>query len=129
MKIQAKVPVDELEFGRTFSDHMLVIDWDAETGTYCTYVLYVSYLQSFFISIFLSLYLFFIYSYFSFYMIFPIFILHLISLRPNHLFWFFHLYFDIFSLFSGWNNPQILPYGDFTVSPACSALHYGVQVS
>jgi len=27
-----------------------------------------------------------------------------------------------------WQNPQILPYGDFTVSPANSALHYGQAI-
>lgn len=30
--LQAKSPVDELVFGHTFTDHMLVIDWSLEGG-------------------------------------------------------------------------------------------------
>jgi hypothetical protein len=30
--IQDKLPYDELKFGKSFSDHMLEIDWDAEKG-------------------------------------------------------------------------------------------------
>jgi branched-chain amino acid aminotransferase len=28
--LKKKQPVDKLEFGRTFTDHMLTIDWDKE---------------------------------------------------------------------------------------------------
>ena len=30
---------------------------------------------------------------------------------------------------NGWNTPLITPYDDFKLSPACVALHYGIQVS
>jgi branched-subunit amino acid aminotransferase/4-amino-4-deoxychorismate lyase len=30
-------------------------------------------------------------------------------------------------IFSGWHNPEILPYGNLSLSPACSALHYGIE--
>ena len=29
----------------------------------------------------------------------------------------------------GWAVPKIVPYGDLSLSPACSALHYGTEVS
>jgi hypothetical protein len=51
---------EQLLFGKTFSDHMLVIDWDEVEG---------------------------------------------------------------------WKAPTIIPYGDFSISPASSCLHYGIQVS
>ena len=57
---RTKVPHEELLFGKTFTDHMLVINW-TETG--------------------------------------------------------------------GWESPQIYPFGDLTISPASSCLHYGVEVS
>lgn len=30
--LKPKTPNDQLVFGHTFSDHMLVIDWNKETG-------------------------------------------------------------------------------------------------
>ena len=57
--IQAKTPFEQLVFGRTFTDHMLEIDWDVTTG---------------------------------------------------------------------WHNPRIIPYGNFSLSPAATALHYGIEV-
>eukprot|EP00596_Hydrurales_sp_CCMP1899_P010457 CAMPEP_0119049858 /NCGR_PEP_ID=MMETSP1177-20130426/66797_1 /TAXON_ID=2985 /ORGANISM="Ochromonas sp, Strain CCMP1899" /LENGTH=323 /DNA_ID=CAMNT_0007027585 /DNA_START=224 /DNA_END=1191 /DNA_ORIENTATION=+ len=56
--LKEKLPDEKLEFGKTFTDHMLTIDWDKE---------------------------------------------------------------------SGWHNPEILPYGNLSLSPACSALHYGIE--
>ena len=53
-----KVPNADLQFGRTFTDHMLVIDWSAKKG---------------------------------------------------------------------WHNPEITPYGNLSLSPACVALHYGIE--
>lgn len=53
-----KLPLDKLLFGRSFSDHMLTIDWHTETG---------------------------------------------------------------------WDEPQILPYGNLSLSPAIVALHYGLE--
>jgi branched-chain amino acid aminotransferase len=53
-----KVPIEQLAFGRTFTDHMLSIDWTAR---------------------------------------------------------------------GGWQAPQITPFGDLALSPACVALHYGLQ--
>ena len=29
----------------------------------------------------------------------------------------------------GWERPKIIPYGNFSVSPAMSALHYSTEVS
>lgn len=53
-----KVPIEQLAFGRTFTDHMLSVDWTAG---------------------------------------------------------------------GGWQAPQITPFGDLSLSPACVALHYGLQ--
>lgn len=55
-----KTPIENLVFGRTFTDHMLTIDWDTVNG---------------------------------------------------------------------WHNPVIAPYGDLKISPASTALHYGIEVS
>jgi hypothetical protein len=55
-----KLPLQDLVFGKTFSDHMLVVDWDAKNG---------------------------------------------------------------------WHKPVIMPYGDLSISPASTGLHYGLQVS
>lgn len=55
---KAKVPLQDLVFGRSFTDHMLSIDWSEDKG---------------------------------------------------------------------WGNPKITPYGDLALSPACSALHYGIE--
>ena len=55
---KAKLPNEELQFGATFSDHMLEVDWTSE---------------------------------------------------------------------GGWEAPRIVPYGDITLSPAVSSLHYGLQ--
>ena len=52
------MPNADLQFGRTFTDHMLVIDWSAKKG---------------------------------------------------------------------WHNPEITPYGNLSLSPACVALHYGIE--
>jgi branched-chain amino acid aminotransferase len=51
-------PPDSLDFGKTFTDHMLTVDWTLENG---------------------------------------------------------------------WEAPQIMPYGDLSLSPACPGLHYGIQ--
>jgi branched-chain amino acid aminotransferase len=56
---QDKLPYEELKFGRSFTDHMLEIDWDAVHG---------------------------------------------------------------------WQNPVISPYHYFSMSPASTALHYGIEV-
>lgn len=56
---QEKLPLEELKFGRSFTDHMLEIDWDAVNG---------------------------------------------------------------------WHTPKISPYHFFSISPAATALHYGIEV-
>lgn len=28
---------------------------------------------------------------------------------------------------TGWSNPRIIPYGDMSISPAATGLHYGLQ--
>jgi hypothetical protein len=39
-----------------------------------------------------------------------------------------HIYKHSFiHVYSGWHNPEILPYGNLSLSPACSALHYGIE--
>ncbi len=58
--LQDKLPYDQLLFGRSFSDHMLEVDWDVTTG---------------------------------------------------------------------WHNPKIIPFQNFSLSPAATALHYGIEVS
>lgn len=55
---KVKTPLEDLIFGRTFTDHMLTIDWDNKNG---------------------------------------------------------------------WHNPVISPYGDLAISPAATALHYGIE--
>lgn len=30
---------------------------------------------------------------------------------------------------NGWYAPRIIPYQNLSLSPACTALHYGIQVS
>lgn len=55
---KAKTPNEELVFGRTFTDHMLEIDWDTTNG---------------------------------------------------------------------WHAPRIIPYQNLSLSPACTALHYGIE--
>ena len=60
MLLQDKLPYDELKFGKSFSDHMLEIDWDSTNG---------------------------------------------------------------------WQNPVISPYHYFSMSPAATALHYGIEVT
>jgi hypothetical protein len=30
---------------------------------------------------------------------------------------------------NGWHKPVIMPYGDLSISPASTGLHYGLQVS
>lgn len=57
--IQDKIPYEDLKFGKSFSDHMLEIDWDAVNG---------------------------------------------------------------------WHDPKITPYHYFSLSPAATALHYGIEV-
>merc|ERR1719160_332531 len=57
-KPKAKLPNEQLKFGNTFSDHMLVVDWDKEAG---------------------------------------------------------------------WHAPQILPYGNFSIDPAATVFHYGME--
>ena len=56
---KTKTPYDQLVFGRTFTDHMLEIDWDVTTG---------------------------------------------------------------------WHSPRIIPYGNLSISPAATGLHYGIEV-
>lgn len=55
---KVKVPIEQLQFGRTFTDHMMIIDWSKEKG---------------------------------------------------------------------WQNPQITPFENLSLSPACVALHYGIE--
>lgn len=58
-KLKPKTEYEKLLFGKTFSDHMLEIDWDIDNG---------------------------------------------------------------------WHDPKIIPYQNLSISPAASALHYGIEV-
>ena len=57
---KGKLPLEDLMFGKTFTDHMLEINWDAENG---------------------------------------------------------------------WHDPQIVEFGNLSLSPAATCLHYGVEVT
>ena len=39
-----------------------------------------------------------------------------------------HMFMMDYTPETGWTNARIVPYGDLTVSPACTALHYGSEI-